>query len=120
MTYTEKGDSTANETATTAVQQQLHGTTRVSLEGSGDPEQTKDLTDALRNNGIAVADGAPVAIHFNGRIAHRGMGRKRRSAEATITKSGRVLLHYIMPPEDYRVGDTPAEAFERVLSELLK
>lgn len=119
VSYTEGGDSSANEAATAAVQPQLRGTTRLSIDGS-DAEQIKLLTDALKNEGVTVADGAEVAIHFEGTVAHRGMGRKRRSAEATVSKGGRVLLHYTMPAEDYRVGDTPAEAFARVLGEMLR
>jgi len=37
----------------------------------------------------------------------------------TVSKGGRVIFRYQLGPEEYRVGDNPAEAFGRVLADAL-
>ena len=60
---------------------------------------------------------ADVIVRFEGTIERRGRaGLKRRAGSGTITKNGRVVFRYELAPEDYRVGDTPAEAFARVIA----
>ena len=118
VTYTERGDSSANEEAVAFAQQQLHGVSRVAVDGAGDPDLVKQIADNLRQRGLTVAEGSEVAIHFDGKLERLGRGRKRRSAEATITRDGRPLFRYVMPAEEYRVGDNPADAFARVLNDL--
>ncbi|HJT17056.1 MAG TPA: hypothetical protein VJ853_06705, partial [Thermoanaerobaculia bacterium] len=71
-----------------------------------------------RNLGLTVADDAPVTVHFTGSLEHLRFGRKRREGHATITKNGRTIFRYELKPEEYRVGDNPAEAFARVLSDV--
>lgn len=116
--YTEGGASTANESTMAEAQMQLRGVKQVSLSGTGDPVLTKELSDLLRDNGLTVIDGADVVIRFDGKVERVHLGRKRRSADATITRHGRPVFHYVMPPEEYRVGDNPAEAFARILNDL--
>ena len=96
----------------------LRGVNRVSLDASGDANLGRQLGDALRKLNLSVADGSDVVVHFNGTVSRLRFGRKRRAAEASITKNGRPVFRYEMKPEDYRVGDTPAEAFARVLSDV--
>jgi hypothetical protein len=48
------------------------------------------------------------------------IGRKRRSAHASISRNGRVVFRYELPPETYRVGDNPAEAFARILGDAIE
>jgi serine/threonine protein kinase len=115
--YTERGDSASNEEALSYLQAALHGVTRIALQGSGDADQTKIVTDLLQKRGLTIADGSEVTIRFNGTVTRLGFGRKRRAADATITKSGRVIFRYQLPAEEYRVGDNPAEAFARVIGD---
>jgi serine/threonine-protein kinase len=117
-TFRERGDSNANEAAVAALRQQIGGVTRVYLTG-GDAEMIKQLSDALRGRGVSVGEGAPVEIRFTGSVESHGFGKKSRSATATIRKNGRPIFQYVMPREDYRVGDSPAEAFARILSDAL-
>ncbi|HXA19706.1 MAG TPA: serine/threonine-protein kinase [Thermoanaerobaculia bacterium] len=117
-TFRERGDSNANESAVAALRQQIGGVTRVYLTG-GDAEMIKQLSDALRGRGVSVGEGAPVEIRFTGSVESHGFGKKSRSATATIRKNGRPIFQYVMPREDYRVGDSPAEAFARILSDAL-
>ncbi len=118
LTYREKGDGNANEAALSSLHQQIAGTTRVYLSG-GDAEMIKQLSDALRGRGITLAEGAPIEIRFTGSVNSHGFGRKSRSGNATIKKNGRPIFQYVMPREDYRVGDSPAEAFARILADAL-
>jgi serine/threonine-protein kinase len=118
LTYREKGDGNANEAALASLHQQIAGTTRVYLSG-GDAEMIKQLSDALRGRGITLGEGAPVEIRFTGSVNPHGFGRKSRSGNATIKKNGRPIFQYVMPREDYRVGDSPAEAFARILADAL-
>jgi len=115
--YTEGGDSTSNEEALSYLQAALHGVSRVDVQGGGDADQTKIVSDQLRKRGLTVADGSDVTIRFNGTVTRLRFGRKRRAADATISKGGRVIFRYQLPAEDYRVGDNPAEAFARVIGD---
>ena len=82
----------------------------------------KGITDRLKKevSSVTIADSADTTVDFNGVLDHIGRGKKRRSAQATVSRNGRVIFRYEMPAEEYRVGDTPAEAFARVLIEALK
>ncbi|HSY49254.1 MAG TPA: serine/threonine-protein kinase [Thermoanaerobaculia bacterium] len=117
-TFRERGDSNANEAALAALHRQLSGITRVSISG-GDAEMLNQLSNGLRGRGISVGDGAPIEIRFTGSVESHGFGRKSRSATATVKKNGRPIFQYYMPREEYRVGDSPAEAFVRLLSDAL-
>jgi len=118
LTFRERGDSSANDAALASLHQQIAGVTRVSLTG-GDAEMIKQLGDALRGRGISVGDGAPIEIRFTGSVEHHGLGKKSRSGNATVKKNGRPIFQYVMTREDYRVGDSPAEAFARILGDAL-
>jgi serine/threonine protein kinase len=118
VTFRERGDGDANQAALASLHQQIGGVTRVSITG-GDAEMIKELSDALRGRGVSVGDGAAVEIRFTGSVARHGLGRKSRSATATIKKNGRPIFNYVMPREEYRVGDSPAEAFARILGDAL-
>jgi serine/threonine-protein kinase len=118
LTYREKGDGGSNDAALAALHQQIGGAPRVSLTG-GDAEMINQLYNSLRGRGISIGEGAPVEIRFTGSVQSHGFGRKSRSANATIKKNGRPIFQYVMPREDYRVGDTPAEAFARILGDAL-
>jgi serine/threonine-protein kinase len=118
LTYREKGDGNANDAARASLHQQIAGTTRVYLSG-GDAEMIKQLSDALRGRGVTLSEGAPIEIRFTGSVNSHGFGRKSRSGNATIKKNGRPIFQYVMPREDYRVGDSPAEAFARILADAL-
>jgi serine/threonine-protein kinase len=117
-TYRERGEGGANEAATAALHQQLAGVTRVAVSG-GDAEMINELSNALRGRGISIGEGAPIEIRFTGSVARHGLGRKSRSANATVKKNGRPIFNYLMPREEYRVGDSPAEAFARILTDAL-
>lgn len=107
-----------NGAALASLHERIGGVTRVSLTG-GDAEMIKQLYDALRSRGISIGDGAAVEIRFTGSVNPHGFGRKSRSATATIKKNGRPIFQYVMTREDYRVGDSPAEAFMRILGDAL-
>ena len=62
-----------------------------------------------------VRERADVNIEFEGRVTPLRLGRKRREGQGTVTRNGRVIFRYEMPAQEYRVGDTPAEAFTNVL-----
>jgi serine/threonine-protein kinase len=117
-TFRERGDGSSNDAALSALHQQIGGVTRVSISG-GDAEMIKQLSDGLRGRGISVGDGAQVEIRFTGSVESHGFGKKSRSATATVKKNGRPIFQYYMPREDYRVGDSPAEAFVRILRDAL-
>jgi serine/threonine protein kinase len=117
-TFRERGDGGANDAAIATLRQQVGGTTRVALTG-GDAEMINELSNALRGRGISIGEGAPIEIRFTGSVARHGLGRKTRSANATVKKNGRPIFNYLMPREEYRVGDSPAEAFARILTDAL-
>ncbi len=106
----DSGDADVNEQLLADVRQQLNGVRTVAVRGSGDMHA--QLVNRLRDDiGLTVADSADTVINFEATLEKLGRGRKRRQAIATITKSGRTIFRYQMPSEDFRVGDTPAEAF---------
>jgi hypothetical protein len=117
-TFRERGDGNANDAAMAALHQQIAGATRIAVSG-GDAEMINELSNALRGRGISIGEGAPIEIRFTGSVARHGLGRKSRSANATVKKNGRAIFQYVMPREEYRVGDSPAEAFARILTDAL-
>src|SRR3954452_3733465 len=117
--YIEGGDDNANEATVASAQHALSGTKRVALRAN-DARWSNELTRQLTRHDIAVADDADVIIHFDGTLDHLGRGRKRRAASASITKGGRTVFRYELKPEEYRVGDDPAEAFARILGDVLR
>jgi flagellar basal body-associated protein FliL len=119
LTFREKGDGNSNEAAVAALHRQIAGATQVYLSG-GDAEMIKQLSDALRGRGVSIREGSPIEIRFTGSVNPHGFGRKSRSASATVKKNGRPIFQYVMPREDYRVGDSPAEAFARILGDALE
>ncbi|HEV7425665.1 MAG TPA: serine/threonine-protein kinase [Thermoanaerobaculia bacterium] len=118
LTFRERGDGNANDAALAALHQQIGGTTRIALSG-GDAEMINELSNTLRGRGISIGEGAPIEIRFTGSVSHHGLGRKSRSGNATVKKNGRPIFQYVMPREEYRVGDSPAEAFARILTDAL-
>ena len=118
LTYREKGDGNTNDAALASLHQQIAGVTRIALTGA-DAEMIKELSDGLRSRGISIGDGASVEVRFTGYVERGGLGRKKRSATATVKKNGRPIFQYVMPTEEYRVGDSPAEAFARILGDAL-
>jgi serine/threonine protein kinase len=118
LTFRERGDGSANDAAIAALHQQISGVTRVAVSG-GDAEMINELSNALRGRGISIGEGAPIEIRFTGSVSRHGLGRKSRSANATVKKNGRPIFQYVMPREEYRVGDSPAEAFARILTDAL-
>jgi serine/threonine protein kinase len=117
-TFRERADGGANDAAVATLRQQVAGITRVALTG-GDAEMINELSNALRGRGISIGEGAPIEIRFTGSVARHGLGRKTRSANATVKKNGRPIFNYLMPREEYRVGDSPAEAFSRIFIDAL-
>jgi eukaryotic-like serine/threonine-protein kinase len=117
-TFRERGDASANDSAIATLHSQIGGVTRVALTG-GDAEMINELSNALRGRGISIGEGAPIEIRFTGSVNRHGLGRKSRSANATVKKNGRPIFNYVMPREEYRVGDSPAEAFARILTDAL-
>jgi uncharacterized transporter YbjL len=105
-----------NEELVSDLSTKLIGVTSIAVRGTAN-EQQKVLIDRLKRNDITVADNATTVVDFEGTLEQVGRGKKRRSARATITKDGRVIFRYELPPEEFRVGDSPAEAFARILSE---
>lgn len=116
--YVEGGDSSANEAVVNVAREKLHGVTKVSVEARGDADLGAQLSNRLRGMNLTVADGSDVVIRFRGAVERLRFGRKRRAAEAIITKNGKPVFRYEMRPEEYRVGDNPAEALARVLSDV--
>jgi serine/threonine protein kinase len=118
-TYTEGGSKLANESAINVARMQLKNVRQVALIGAGGHAiLMNQLAEALRDLGLSVVDGADVVIYFNATNERLRLGRKRRSAEVTVTRHGRPVLRYVMPAEEYRVGDNPAEAFTRIASDI--
>jgi hypothetical protein len=114
----EGSDSAVNDQAISDAKRHLSGTRSVAVRGNN-AEQVKELSDRLKREGIAVSDSADTVISFDGSVERLGRGKKRRSAQATVTKNGRMVFRYEMPPEEYRVGDTPAEAFARIFTDAI-
>jgi serine/threonine protein kinase len=115
-TYRDGGDSDANDRAMTILRRELRGTTTVALRAGG---LTAELARELRQEfpNIEFAGEADVVIRFNGRNDRLGAGRRRRFADATVEKNGRVIFRYQLPEEVYRVGQSSVEAFASVLGE---
>ncbi|HYC59953.1 MAG TPA: serine/threonine-protein kinase [Thermoanaerobaculia bacterium] len=115
-TYRDGGDGDANDRALAVLRRELRGTTTVALRAGGN---TAELARALREQfpSINFEGEADVVIRFTGIHARAGAGRKRRGAQATVEKNGRVIFRYELPEEVYRVGDTSVEAFANVLGE---
>ena len=118
-TYREGAARIANESAMNVARMQLRNVKQVRLTGGG-PLLIREVASVLEELDIEVVENADIAIHFQGQIDLGPRRRKRRSAEATIIRNGRPVLRYVMPPQEYRVGDNPAEAFGRVLSDLFE
>ncbi|MBK5258887.1 MAG: protein kinase [Thermoanaerobaculia bacterium] len=111
------GDAEVNEQIISNLHRQLNGVNRVVIRGRG--EMHEQLIERFKNAlpSVAVVDNADTVIDFEGTMERVNRGKSRRQARATITKNGRVIFRYELPPEEIRVGDSPAEAFSRVLSE---
>jgi serine/threonine protein kinase len=114
--YRDGGDSDANDRAIAILRRELRGTTTVALRAGG---LTAELARELRKEfpNIEFAGQADVVIRFNGRNDRLGAGRRRRYADATVEKNGRVIFRYELPDEVYRVGQSSVEAFANVLGE---
>jgi hypothetical protein len=117
-TYRDGGDDGANDRALAILRRELRGTTTVALRAGG---MTTEVTRALREEfpSLEFASHADVVIRYNGRNERAGAGRRRRAADATIEKNGRIIFRYQLPDEVYRVGQSGAEAFASVLAEAL-
>ncbi|MGZ8851822.1 MAG: serine/threonine protein kinase [Thermoanaerobaculia bacterium] len=118
-TYVEGGDSDLNDQLMSDLKKHLSGVKTVTVRGNGDLMLMQLKHFLQKEAEVTVADGADTVVDFNGVIERLGRGKKRRSAQATVSKNGRVIFRYEMPAEEYRVGDTPAEAFGKVLTEAL-
>ena len=116
--FVEGGEGSRNDAAIAFARERLRGVSRVSLDGRGDPDLVKQLGDLLGKLNLTVADGSNVVIRFYGTVKHLRFGKKERAAEATILKNGQPVFRYELKPEEYRVGDNPAEAFARKLSDV--
>ena len=118
--YVDGGDDeAANERALENLRRNLRGTKSMSLRGgSMRDELYRAMRDQLPDMDF---DGeADVIVRFEGSNERAGRMRKRRSATATVSKGGRVIFRYELPPEDYRVGDSAAEAFARVIANAME
>lgn len=114
--YVDGGDDDDNERALESLRRALRGTTKISLRGGA---MRDELYQAMRGQlpDMEFDGEADVVVRFEGTMERRGrMGLKRRAAQATVSKGGRVIFRYELPPEDYRTGDTAAEAFARVIA----
>ena len=112
-----RGETGGNEAALQQLREQLAGVKTIALRG-GEAELLSQLQASLKDK-VTIASDAEVTVDFNGKLERLGRGRKRRSATVTISKHGHAFFHYELPPEEYRVGDNPAEAFARVLKDAL-
>jgi serine/threonine-protein kinase len=113
-----QADTGSNDAALRQLREQLAGVKTIALRG-GESDLLNQLSSSLKDK-VTIASNADVTIDFNGRLERLGRGRKRRSATVTISKHGHAFFQYELPPEEYRVGDNPAEAFSRVLKEALQ
>jgi serine/threonine-protein kinase len=113
----DSGDSDVNDQILNDVKKQLQGVNQIAIRANS-PEMKNALIDRLgRETALTVSDNATTVIEWDATYVEMGRGRKRRAATATVSKNGRVVFRYQLPSEDFRVGDTPAEAFTRVLAE---
>ena len=117
--YIEGGDGDANEPLLANLRSQLRGVTRINLQAGA---MQNELAKALKETApsVSIADNADVIVRFDGVFERIGRGRKRRAAQASVIKNGRLIFRYEMPSEEYRVGATPVEAFSEVLGEAFK
>jgi serine/threonine-protein kinase len=109
-------DEAGNERALENLRRNLRGTKSMSLRGGA---MRDELYRAMRDQlpDMEFDGEADVIVRFEGSNERTGrIGRKRRSANATVSKGGRVIFRYELPAEDYRVGDSAAEAFARVIA----
>jgi serine/threonine-protein kinase len=109
-----RGNEDAHDALIEALRGQLAGIRRVRVTGS----RAQDLVAAMREEVpfVTVADDSPVTIHFDGSVDRSARGRKQRYGEATISKNGRPIFRWQLPPEEFRVGHTPAEALAGLLA----
>lgn len=112
-----RGETGGNEAALQQLREQLAGVKTIALRG-GEADLLSQLQASLKDR-VTIASDAEVTVDFNGKLERLGRGRKRRSATVTISKHGHAFFQYELPPEEYRVGDNPAEAFARVLKDAL-
>ena len=111
------GDSDVNEQILNEAKRQLQGVNQIAIRANS-PEMKNALIDRIgKDTALTVSENASTVIDWDATYVETGRGRKRRAATASISKNGRVVFRYQLPSEDYRVGDTPAEAFARVLAE---
>lgn len=113
--YVDGGDEGDNDRALEALRRALRGTTKMSLRGGA---MRDELYQAMRGQlpDMEFDGEADVVVRFEGTMERRGRFVKRRAAQATVSKGGRVIFRYELPAEDYRAGDTAAEAFARVIA----
>jgi eukaryotic-like serine/threonine-protein kinase len=114
--YVDGGDDDNNERALESLRRALRGTKSMSLRGGA---MRDELYQAMRAQlpDMEFDGDADVIVRFEGTMERRGrLGLKRRAATATVSKGGRVVFRYELAPEDYRTGDTAAEAFARVIA----
>jgi hypothetical protein len=98
------------------LRREVSGVRRIEVHGGAmQTELTKALKEQFPN--LEIAEGVPVVIRFEGVMERLGRGRKRRAANATISKNGRVIFRYELPDEVFRVGMHPPEAFVNVLGD---
>jgi hypothetical protein len=121
ITYVDGGDSDRNSRALATARRYLAGARRVAIHGSGDRKLTAELRDYFRKEirNVSLSDKADVVIDFMGRLDHP-RGKKRRTAIVTVSRDDQEIFRYKLGPEEYRVGDDPAEAFSRVASDLFE
>lgn len=119
--YVDGGDDeSGNARALENLRRNLRGTKSMSLRGGA---MRDELYRAMRDQlpDMEFDGEADVIVRFEGTMERRGRaGLKRRAAQATVSKGGRVIFRYELAPEDYRVGDTAAEAFARVMANALE
>lgn len=115
VSFVEGGDAALNRKAIAFLRAHLQGVTRFRIHGSGDVEQLISiLRRSARGKSFSPDEGDVTIVYAS---SHERLGKisKRRAAEAAISKNGAVIFRYQLQPEVYRIGDTPAEAFARVL-----
>ena len=119
-TYVDGGDDDhRNDRALDSLRRALRGTNTVALRAGGmTPELARSLREHFPN--LRFEAEADVVIRFEGTYERRPRMLKRRAAMATVTKNGRVVFRYQLPDEVYRTGDTPVEAFTRVLANAME
>lgn len=119
-TYVDGGDDEdANDRVMANFRRQVQGTKSVALRAGGmQAEVTRAFRDFLPE--VQLETNANVVIRFAGTAGRRARGIKVRAATATVEKNGRVVFRYQLPEETYRMGDTAAEAFARVMMQALE